>query len=364
MIEQRVAEDGKPEIAFSVCIPNFNYGRYLGTTIQSVLNQTYSSYEIVVVDNASTDDSVSVVEAFQSDRIRLFRNPYNVGFAPNLDRAASQARHPFIILLSSDDVMHPTALEEYARVIAQLGDESRHALIGSAIEYIDGRGAVFYRRMRREFLSSDPDPSLTKQLDDPCVAVFQGLAAFRNVFPRNGVPTPFCSTAYSRELYDRVGGYSSLHQIGPDADFAYKALLSGAKVVFVDRCLFQYRVHNANNVSQASQQRSLKVPLDWYMFTQQFSNSDLARAGVDRRQSIEAFVDQGCLNTGLLLLKEGGNGQAFQRLALAMAAYPGAALRNVKLYLLAGLLMCGPLGTIVARWLWHLRERRRAEETA
>lgn len=75
-----------PSVAFSVCIPNFNYGRYIGATIRSVLEQTYPFYEIVVVDNASTDDSVAVVESLQStsgisDLIRLYRNSSNVGFA-------------------------------------------------------------------------------------------------------------------------------------------------------------------------------------------------------------------------------------------------------------------------------------------
>src|SRR5512142_3007624 len=98
--------------AFSICIPNFNYARYIGETIKSVLDQTYPNYEIVVVDNASTDNSVEIVRSFGSDRIRLFQNEYNVGFAPNLDRAAMRALHPYIIMLSSDDLMRPTALEE------------------------------------------------------------------------------------------------------------------------------------------------------------------------------------------------------------------------------------------------------------
>ena len=45
-------------IKFSICIPNYNYGSYIGETIKSVLNQTYENYEIIVVDNASTDDSI------------------------------------------------------------------------------------------------------------------------------------------------------------------------------------------------------------------------------------------------------------------------------------------------------------------
>ena len=58
-------------ISFSICIPNFNYAQYIGETIQSVLDQTYQNFEIIIADNASTDNSVEVVQSFDDNRIRL-----------------------------------------------------------------------------------------------------------------------------------------------------------------------------------------------------------------------------------------------------------------------------------------------------
>ena len=60
--------------SFSICIPNYNYAQYIGQTIESVLNQTYQNFEIIVVDNASTDNSVEVVKAFIDPRIKLYKN--------------------------------------------------------------------------------------------------------------------------------------------------------------------------------------------------------------------------------------------------------------------------------------------------
>ena len=59
---------------FSICIPNYNYGKYIGDTLKSVLSQTYQNFEVIVVDNASTDDSLEVVKSFKDDRIKLFIN--------------------------------------------------------------------------------------------------------------------------------------------------------------------------------------------------------------------------------------------------------------------------------------------------
>ena len=89
---------------FSVCVPNYNYARYIGTTLESVLGQSHGGFEILVSDNASTDDSVAVVRALADERIRVEVQPWNVGFAGNLDRSAGGASGDRLILLSSDDL--------------------------------------------------------------------------------------------------------------------------------------------------------------------------------------------------------------------------------------------------------------------
>src|SRR5688572_24593322 len=123
---------------FSVCIPNFNYARYLGRTIQSVLDQRGADFEVLISDNASTDDSVAVANSFGDPRIKISINRCNVGFARNLDKAAGQATGDFIIMLSSDDVMRAGALAAYARVIEQLGVErAQSTVLTASAEVID-----------------------------------------------------------------------------------------------------------------------------------------------------------------------------------------------------------------------------------
>ena len=75
------------EIKFSICIPNYNYAHYVVETIQTVLDQDYENFEILVADNASTDNSVSLIRAIGDPRIQVHVNRFNIGFAPNLDKA-------------------------------------------------------------------------------------------------------------------------------------------------------------------------------------------------------------------------------------------------------------------------------------
>ena len=122
---------------FSICIPNYNYERYLGRTIQSVLDQQGADLEVVVSDNASTDRSVEIVRGFADPRIRLRVNRCNVGFAGNLDRAARMAEGDWMNMLSSDDLMRPGALATYRALFERIGATAEKSIATCDMEVID-----------------------------------------------------------------------------------------------------------------------------------------------------------------------------------------------------------------------------------
>lgn len=339
---------------FSICIPNYNYEHYIGETIRSVLSQSYTHFEIIIVDNASTDASVQVVKSFDDPRIRLYVNEYNVGFAPNLDRAASKAEMDFIIMLSSDDLMRPTALEKYAAVIQKLGDVAWHALLVSSIEIIDEKGEITGRMNRKNYYELTPAEELTAHLNNPYTEVFNGLKVFREVYPRMSVPGHFCSTAFSRQLYHRIGGYSSLNLLGPDAHLDYKALLKDALVVFHGEPLFAYRVHRQNQFSQNRNGASIRLPIDRYLFSIQYNDAELKRAGVDRLEMARFLIDDTCMKGAFHELRSGSWLQAFRYWMFAFASYPGLALCSVYTYLVALLLVPGPLSIYLARFIYRI----------
>ena len=96
--------------AVSVIIPAYNTQAYIGTAIASVLGQQYTDFEIIVVDDASTDGTAETVRAIDDPRLRLIRLPVNAGAAVARNRALSEARGRWIALLDSDDWYDATRL--------------------------------------------------------------------------------------------------------------------------------------------------------------------------------------------------------------------------------------------------------------
>ena len=94
----------------SVCIPVYNGEAYIGETIGRVLKQTYQDFELIVVDNASTDSTVRIVEAIQDKRIHLFVNERNVGMAGNWNRCLEKVDTEYIQILCADDIIGENCL--------------------------------------------------------------------------------------------------------------------------------------------------------------------------------------------------------------------------------------------------------------
>ncbi|MEM4166724.1 MAG: glycosyltransferase [Candidatus Bilamarchaeaceae archaeon] len=100
---------------FSVVIPLYNKLYYIGRTIKSVLSQTYMNYELIVVDDGSTDKSVDVVRKFDDKRIRIIQQK-NAGESAARNRGINEAKYEFIAFLDADDEWQPNFLAEIKRL--------------------------------------------------------------------------------------------------------------------------------------------------------------------------------------------------------------------------------------------------------
>lgn len=97
----------------SIIMPSYNTGQFIRDTIESVLQQTYSKWELIIVDDCSTDDTDDVVSQYLSDnRIHYLKNDVNSGAAISRNRALREAKGKWIAFLDSDDLWSPEKLEK------------------------------------------------------------------------------------------------------------------------------------------------------------------------------------------------------------------------------------------------------------
>lgn len=129
---------GVPRV--SVCIPAYNAASYIRQAVESALAQNYSDFEIVVVDNCSTDETASLVERLSQNsggRIRYFKNEQNIGLVPNLNRCLAHARGQYIKFLCADDMLLAGCLEKMA---ASLESSPSVTLVACARQLVDADG--------------------------------------------------------------------------------------------------------------------------------------------------------------------------------------------------------------------------------
>ena len=105
----------------SIIMPTYNCGRFFAESIRSVLAQTYTNWELIIVDDCSTDNTEDVVESFDDPRIHYLQNEQNEGAALTRNRALREAKGRYIAFLDSDDLWLPTKLERQIAFMKQNG---------------------------------------------------------------------------------------------------------------------------------------------------------------------------------------------------------------------------------------------------
>lgn len=121
----------------SIIMPAFNASRYIGQAIQSVIDQTHPVWELLVIDDGSTDNTRAVVQSFSDDRIRYFYQP-NKGVSAARNVGLDNMRGTFLCFLDADDLMTPQALA------------SRLPLFEGDIRFVDGAVAVYDESLQHE----------------------------------------------------------------------------------------------------------------------------------------------------------------------------------------------------------------------
>lgn len=96
----------------SVIMPTYNCGRFIKESIDSVLAQSYTNWELIIVDDCSTDDTERIVGTYEDSRIHYLRNERNIGTALTRNKALREAKGKYVAFLDADDVWLPEKLEK------------------------------------------------------------------------------------------------------------------------------------------------------------------------------------------------------------------------------------------------------------
>lgn len=104
----------------SIIMPSYNTANFIGATIGSVLIQTYKNWELLIVDDCSTDNTDEIVSRYDDERIIYLKNAKNSGAAISRNIALENAKGKWIAFLDSDDLWYPTKLEEQIKFMKKI----------------------------------------------------------------------------------------------------------------------------------------------------------------------------------------------------------------------------------------------------
>jgi glycosyltransferase involved in cell wall biosynthesis len=199
----------------SVVMPVYNGLPFLDESISSILAQTWTEFEFVILDDASTDGSTEVLRDWsrKDNRIRLFESEARLGLSGSSNAVMSKARAAIVARMDADDISHPDRLKRQWEVIDIRPDV---AVVGTLCVGIDETGREVRPRDR-----------------------------WRLVRRSAYLPFPHGSVMFRRNVFEQVGGYGRAVRGGEDQDLFSRMATRGCVVTLPDT-LYRYRYHSRN----------------------------------------------------------------------------------------------------------------------
>ena len=198
-----------PPPAVSVCVPAYLAERFLGATMRSVLAQNFGDFELLVLDNASSDRTADVAHSFDDYRIRVMRNSRVLPLAENWNLAVHYSRAPLVKLLCADDLLRPDCLRL-----------QQQALVG--------RPDLALTACRRDFVDDDGRRLVAGRGLRGLLGTHDRATVARRVVRDGGNPVGEAgSVLFRRAHFDAVGGFDSRLRFPMDLDLWLRLLDHG-----------------------------------------------------------------------------------------------------------------------------------------
>lgn len=202
---------------FSVIIPLYNKAPYIAKAIESVLGQTYRDFEVIVIDDGSTDQSLEVAKTFENKSITIISQP-NSGVSTARNNGVKLAKHPYICFLDADDWWHPTFLEEMKQLITDFPDAG-----------IYGSGYYIVKNGKERIAPIGVPQGFERGIIDYCEVYAKTLC----------MPIWTGAVIVPKNIFDEEGGFKSQLKLGEDFDLWIRIILKH-KAILVNKSLAYY----------------------------------------------------------------------------------------------------------------------------
>lgn len=272
----------KEEKLLSIIIPSYNHEKYIGEAIQSVLNQKYKNWELIIVDDGSKDHSIEVIKRFSDSRIRLISQE-NRGAHNAINRGLYEAKGEYLAILNSDDVYEA---DRFGIMISEMEEDSELGFVCSYIRVIDSQGKDL--GVKQGWKNMEPWLVPHKELS---------FAATED-FKLNLIMSNFTSTTsnflFTRSLYERIGGMRNLRFVH-DWDFALRAA-EVTECKMLERPLLKYRIHESNTISSDRKWMLFEIAWIWAANLDRFYGTVLFKNQQDKNdifKLVESLYLQG-----------------------------------------------------------------------
>ena len=229
----------------SVCMPTYNAERWIREAIESALEQTWTNFELVISDNASTDATLEIARTYADPRIRIEPSPRNLGLVANHNRVVRLSTGRYIKFLHADDVLTPACIEE---------------MVGLALED-DRIGLVFAPRVNVIYDEHGQEWARMTTRDHehlgPPARINEGRVLFLSLLlagiEHNWVGEP-SAVLVTREALERCGLFSPYIRQTIDLELWLRVMLR-YRVGFLETPMCLYRIHQTS-VTAGNQERN------------------------------------------------------------------------------------------------------------
>lgn len=243
----------------SVLIPSYNAEKTISYTIESVLNQSYKNFELIIVDDKSTDNTINLILKYNDPRIKLFINEKNLGFHGNWNKVLSKASGKYIKILPDDDLLEPSALEMQFDVLEKFPNV---VLVASKRYIINENNKVILTRGKQ---FCNVNPCSYKDIIKPLYR-----------FGSNPIGEPGNVLIRAENIKFNNINFDGTHPHYIDLDFYVKILKTG-DYYYIDKILSSFRVWG-KSYSVSNSKENFKESI---IFFNNLKNSDTTISNLD-----------------------------------------------------------------------------------